>query len=144
MVAFFCYWATSKGFSLKLGRSELMQTFPLPYVFEIKKKSKYFNTTVTMQSKLKQIQRTAIGILRTWDIVCKGDNDERELLEAFYDEMYGISGKFIFYNENNEAITARFASDEPEYNLIREFSTTEVTHGVVVGFTANLSIESVI
>lgn len=121
-----------------------METFPLPYVFEAKKKSKYANTTVVFQSQLKQVQRNAIGVLRTWSITCKGDNDDREILEAFYDDMYGTHGQFTFYDENNAPVTARFATDEPEYTLIREFSTTEVTHGKVVGFTANISVEGMV
>lgn len=121
-----------------------METFPLPYTFEIKKKSKYSNITVTFQSQLKQIQRTAVGTLRTWTVTCRGSNEDRITLEAFYDAMYGMHGKFLFYNENNEPVTARFATDEPEMTLIREFSATEITHGKVVGFTASVAIESVL
>jgi hypothetical protein len=121
-----------------------LPVFPLPYTFSAKKKTKYSNTSVTFQSQLKQIQRTAVGALRTWTITCRGNDEQRLILENFYDTVYGMYGQFTFYDENNAPITARFASDEPEYDLIREFSATAETHGVVVGFTASITVEALV
>ena len=118
-----------------------METFPLPYVFSIDKDVTYKTTSVSFQSGKKQVQRTAVSPETKWKIQCKGDNAQRILLESFHGRMGGNTKTFYFYDENNEQRIVRFAEQGISMKLIREFSTTTVTHGTVVGFTCDVTVE---
>jgi hypothetical protein len=121
-----------------------MKVFPLPYVFDVDKDTTYSTTTVVFQSQKKQVQRGAIAALNTWRIQCKGDEIQLKTLEAFHDSVGGNADPFLFYNEDGVQIAARFAEPKLSKKLFREFTLDNPTHGNVVGFTANITIESVI
>lgn len=118
-----------------------METFPLPYTFDVTKDVTYATTTVTFASQKKQVQQNAVNPMVKWKIQCKGDNDQRQTLELFHGRMAGNVHPFYFYDENNVQQTVRFSDQGLSIKLLREFSTTQVTHGNVVGFTAEVTVE---
>lgn len=118
--------------------------FPLPYTFDVDKTNEYVNRTVTFESQKKQKQRKAISRLTTWKITVKGNNTDRQTLEAFHDTVNGDAGSFYFYDENNTQVLCRFVDGKLPMTLKREFTSSNATHGTVVGFTSTLTIEKVI
>lgn len=118
--------------------------FPLPYTFDVEKTNEYVNRTVVFESQKKQKQRKAISRLTSWKITVKGDNTQRQALEAFHDSVNGDAGSFNFTDENGTQVLCRFVDGKLPITLKREFTSSNATHGNVVGFTCSLTIEKVI
>ncbi|WP_371380747.1 hypothetical protein [Sporomusa aerivorans] len=116
-------------------------TFPLPYVWEVEETSTYATRTVTFESQKKQIQRVAVNPLQTWKITCKGSPEQRLILKNFHDSVGGNSNVFNFVDPDGVTQVCRFAENKLTITDIREFDPTDVTHGKIVGFTAELTIE---
>lgn len=121
-----------------------MEIFPLPYLRDFKKKSKHSTTSVVFQSGKKQVQRNAVKPLKTWSFQCSGLKEHQEILEAFHDAHGGNTVPFQIYNDNDELVTVRFADPELQCDLVKEIDVTSPTGSKVVGFTANINVESVI
>lgn len=118
-----------------------METFPLPYTFEITKDTKYATTTVKFQSQKKQVQRNAVQPSISWKINVKGSVDNHKTLESFHDRMGGNAVPFYFLDENLVQQKVRFAEQGMSVKLLREFTLDNPTHGKVVGFTADITLE---
>lgn len=76
-----------------------------------------------------------------WKIQCKGTNEQRHTLESFHASMGGNTRVFYFYDENLVQRTVRFTEPKLSIKAIRDFTTSNETHGTVVGFTAEITLE---
>lgn len=121
-----------------------LQTFPLPYKFEVDKEKQYATKTVVFESNKKQIQQLAIKPIVTWKINVKGTPEQLTTLESFFDSCSGNARNFLFIDEWGNNQTVRFADNKLTYKEFRDFNTGSKTNGFVVGFDATLTLESVI
>lgn len=118
-----------------------METFPLPYTFEIDKEITFATTEISFQSGKKQVQQNAVNPSIKWKIQCKGSNEDRQTLESFHGRMAGNTKVFYFTDENLVQRTVRFSEKTLSIKVIREFSTTNITHGTPIGFTSQITLE---
>jgi phage-related protein len=118
-----------------------METFPLPYLFLVDKDITFATRSVVFESQKKQIQQVGVNPMTKWKISCRGNNDDRLVLESFQYRMGGNTRTFYFTDENLVQRTVRFADQGISLKLTRDFTTANVTHGTVVGFTADITVE---
>ena len=118
--------------------------FPLPYIADVTETTAYATKTVVFSSQKKQVQRQGINPLRTWKISCRGTPAERLAFKTFLDNVGGNSEKFYFIDPDGVTQICRFSGNSTEIKDLREFDITSPTHGVIVGWTAELTIENVL
>lgn len=118
-----------------------METFPLPYLFDVDKDTTFATRSIIFESQRKQVQQLAVNPMIQWKIQCKGSIDDLDTLEAFHHRMAGNTKVFYFTDDRLVQRKVRFAEPKLSRKLIREFSTTNVTHGIVVGFVADIVLE---
>ena len=120
------------------------QTFPLPYIGDVEKSVEYATRSVMFEAQNKQVQRKSINGLTTWKFTCKGDANEYQTLNNFFDSVNGNAGKFYFYDDLGVRRIVRFSDTKLPFKLIREFESSSTTKAVVVGFTCDITVELVI
>ena len=121
-----------------------MQTFPLPYLRNFDKKTKYANTEVVFASQKSQIQRNAVNPVHTWSFECSGVIEHLAILQRFHSDHAGNAVPFYFYDDNDVQTRVRFESPELQYKLVKELDTASPTASRTVGFTANIVVKSVL
>lgn len=121
-----------------------MEKFPLPYLFDVDKKTTYSTKEVVFESGKKQIQRTAVQPKKEWTFSCRGDNTQREVLENFFDSVGGNTTPFLFEDENGKQQTVRFSQNGLTIRVKRDYSLSSGTKGIPVGFEASITVERVL
>jgi phage-related protein len=121
-----------------------LPVFPLPYLWEVDKSNEYVNRTIQFESGRKQKQRVSVNKLQTWKISIKGDRKQMDLLEAFHESVTGDAGQFLFNTPEGNLVVCRFADGKLPIKEIREFTLKTPTHGIIVGFQCDVTIEKVI
>lgn len=96
---------------------------------------------MVFESQKEQVQQVAVNPMTQWKIKCKGNDTQRQTLESFHASMGGNTKVFLFTDENGVQRQVRFADPKLSTNIIREFTTTNATHGTVVGFTADITLK---
>ena len=121
-----------------------MEIFPLPYLRDFSGKSKYATTKVVFASQKAQVQRQSVKPMKTWSFECSGLIEHLATLQAFHDSHGGNTVPFQFYDEHDVLTTVRFTDPELQYKFLKELDTASPTGSKVVGFTSNITVESVI
>ena len=118
--------------------------FPLPYRFQTIVGVAYATREVVFESQNKQVQQLSINPIEDWQIDVAGDVDDYIKLHKFFKEVGGNARPFIFFDEANRPRLVRFSSNKLTITAKREWKHNNVTNGEIVGFTGNLSVETVI
>lgn len=121
-----------------------MLTFPLPYTFGVDEDITFATVSVVFESQKKQVQRRAINPARTWKISCKGNATDLQTLIDFQNSVGGNSSTFYFTDPYDVQQAVRFADPKLSLKVTREFTSGNTTHGTIVGFTADITIEKVL
>lgn len=118
--------------------------FPLPYIFEVEKGLKYATQEVVFESGKKQVRQLSVNPTRTWAINLRGTPEQQKVFEEFTRTVGGNTRTFIFTDEFGVDQICRFATNEFNMKVLRDFTVENGTHGNAVGFTATVNIEKVI
>lgn len=118
--------------------------FPLPYIFEVEKGLKFATQEVVFSSGKKQIRQNAVNPQRTWSISLRGTVEQQKIFEQFCETVGGNTRTFIFTDEFNQDQICRFATNEFNLKVLRDFTVENGTHGNAIGFTASVQIEKVL
>ena len=118
--------------------------FPLPYLFDVEETSTYATTTIVFSSQKKQVQRHGVNPLETWKIDLKGTPAQKTTLKDFWDSIGGNAGKFLFVDPDGNTRTCRFSDNKLTIVDKREFNASSDTHGTIVGFTCETTVEVVL
>ena len=118
--------------------------FPLPYVFEVEKGLKFATQEVKFESGKKQVRQLSANAQRTWSISLRGTTEQQKQFEQFCESVGGNTRQFIFVDEFGKEQICRFATNEFNMKVIRDFNSGIETYGFAVGSTANVQIEKVL
>ena len=118
-----------------------LETFPLPYVYEIDKTTSFATKTVVFNSQKKQVQIQSPNSISTWAVKCRGTKEDLGTLEKFYQSHYGNGRTFYFTDELGNQRTCHFSDNKMTLKVYRDFNPKSKTHGNVVGFEATVNIE---
>lgn len=118
--------------------------FPLPYIFEVEKGLKFATQEVVFASGKKQVRQNALTPVRTWSISLRGTVEQQKIFEDFCETVGGNTRHFVFTDEFGKDQICRFATNEFNLKVLRDFTIENGTHGNAVGFTASVQIEKVI
>jgi phage-related protein len=110
-------------------------------MFDVDEGMTFENTEVKFNSGKKQVQRHAVNPVETWKITCRGDDTQRKTLKNFWKQQGGNATPFYFTDPDGNQRTVRFSTGTYSGKAIREFDITKDTHGNVVGFTAEITVE---
>ena len=116
----------------------------MPYICEVEKGLKFATQEVTFESGKKQVRQLAVTPKRTWSISLRGTTDQQKIFEDFCESVGGNTRPFLFIDEYGKEQLCRFATNEFNMKVLRDFTIENGTHGNAVGFTANVQIEKLL
>lgn len=121
-----------------------LDKFPLPYIFEIDKSTAFATKSVKFYSQKKQVQIQSLNPIRSWKIKVRGNAEEADTLESFFNDHVGDAYPFLFVDESDVEQQVRFADSTLSIKKYRDFNSGSETHGFVVGFEADINLEEVL